>query len=419
MHRHELVGQQGEGREEDDGVFHAVGEDIAVAVHVEVPQQDGSGRDEQHKQETAQVRGVGKVLHVAAAAVEELEQQRLHGQEEHQEQGRPFGKLAQDERSRGLLVQLFGRVEARHPVVCIGRDAARHRVDGQVEVEALFLVGCAQTGGAAQDADLGLCFLVDGGARQARVEEQAGQGDEVQLVAAILIVQADEAVGMLGSMGVEHLEQRLCVVGIDCRVRQGDGVVAQQGVHHRVRYLFAGYGQQCTVCGAFGGHEEQGEENDGDAHVQPEGVHVGVDLAVVELVRQEARAGEHQAQCHPYLAVELVHVLKILADVFPHGLVDVEGILAALVAVHTLQAGAAVHAVGVAGAGVAADASQAHGLDVPSDTSASLSEYFYEFHRLFFILRSSFFIYIASASVASSHSSSTAASRVAMTVNTT
>lgn len=143
MHRHELVGQQGEGREEDDGVFHAVGEDIAVAVHVEVPQQDGSGRDEQHKQETAQVRGVGKVLHVAAAAVEELEQQRLHGQKEHQEQGRPLGQLAEDERGRGLLVQLVSLVEARHPVVRVGRDTARYRVDGQVQVEPLFFVGRA------------------------------------------------------------------------------------------------------------------------------------------------------------------------------------------------------------------------------------------------------------------------------------
>ncbi len=110
-------------------------------------------------------------------------------------------------------------------------------------------------------------------------------------------------------------------------------------------------------------------------------MHVGVDLAVVELVRQEARSGEHQAQRHPYLAVELVHVLEVLADVFPDGLVDVEGVLAALVAVHALQTGAAVHAVGVSGAGVAADASQAHGLDVPSDALPALSECFYEFHR--------------------------------------
>lgn len=266
MHRHELVGQQGEGREEDDGVFHAVGEDIAVAVHVEVPQQDDSGRDEQHKQETAQVRGVGKVLHVAAAAVEELEQQRLHGQEEHQEQGRPLGQLAEDERGRGLLVQLVGRVEARHPVVRVGGDASRHRIDWQVEVEALFLVGRAQAGRAAQDADLGLRLLVDGGARQARVEEQTGQGNEVQFVTAVLVVQADETVGVLGSAGVEHLEQRLRVVGIDRRVREGD-VGTVQDVHHSVRYLFAGYGQQCAVCGTFGGHEEQGKKDDGDAHV--------------------------------------------------------------------------------------------------------------------------------------------------------
>ena len=72
--------------------------------------------------------------------------------------------------------------------------------------------------------------------------------------------------------------------------------------------------------------------------------------------------------------------------VFPHGLVDVEGILAALVAVHALQWGAAVHAVGIAGAGVAADASQAHGLDVPADTAPAFAEYFDEFHCLFFII---------------------------------
>ena len=381
MHRHELVGQQGEGRQEDDGVLHRVGDDVGIALRVEVPQQDGGWRYEQHKQETAQVRGVGKVLHVAAAAVEELEEQRLHGQEEHQEQGRPLGQLAQDERGRGLLVQLFGRVEARHPVVRVGGDAARQRINRQVEVEALFLVGCAQTGGAAQDADLGLCFLVDGGARQARVEEQAGQGDEVQFVTAVLVVQADEAVGLSGSAGFHHAEQRLRVVGIDRGVRQGVGVGTAQDGHHRVRYLFAGYGQQRAVRGSLGAHEEQGEEDDGEAHVEAEGVDVGVDFAVVELVRQEARAGEHQSQRHPYLAVELIDVLEVLADVFPDGLVDVEGILAALVAVHALQRGAAVHAVGVAGAGVAADASQAHGLDVPPDAELSLSECFYEFHR--------------------------------------
>lgn len=381
MHRHELVGQQGEGREEDDGVFHAVGEDIAVAVHVEVPQQDGSGRDEQHKQETAQVRGVGKVLHVAAAAVEELEQQRLYGQEEHQEQGRPLGQLAEDERGRGLLVQLVGRVEARHPVVRVGGDASRHRIDWQVQVEALFLVGRAQAGGAAQEADFRLRILMDGGARQARVEEQAGQGDEVQLVAAVPVVQADEAVGLPCSAGVEHLEQRLRVVGIDGGVRQGVGAGTVQDGHHRVRYLLVGDGEQRAVRGASGSHEEQGEEDDGDAHVEPEGVHIGVDLTVVELVSQEARSGEHQSQRHPYLAVELVHVLEVLADVFPDGLVDVEGILAALVAVHALQRGAAVHAVGVARAGVAANASQARGLDVPADAELSLSECFYEFHR--------------------------------------
>ena len=163
-------------------------------------------------------------------------------------------------------MQLVSLVEARHPVVRVGRDASRHCIDRQVEVKALFIVGRAQAGGAAQEADLRLRLLVDGGARQARVEEQAGQGNEVQFVTAVLIVQADETVGVLGSSGVEHLEQRLSVVGINRRVREGD-VGTIQDVHHRVRYLLAGYGQQCAVCGTFGGHEEQGKEDDGDAHV--------------------------------------------------------------------------------------------------------------------------------------------------------
>lgn len=121
------------------------------------------------------MRGVGKVLHVAAVAVEEFEYQSLYGQEEHQKQGRPLGQLAQDERSRGLLVQLVSLVEVCHPVVRVGCDAACHSVDGQGETELFLFVGHTQPGGAAEDVDFSLCLLADGGTRQARVEEQAGR----------------------------------------------------------------------------------------------------------------------------------------------------------------------------------------------------------------------------------------------------
>ena len=93
----------------------------------------------------------------------------------------------------------------------------------------------------------------------------------------------------------------------------------------------------------------------------------GVDIARVELVGQEARPGDHQPEGHPYLAVKLVHVLNVLADVFPKRQLRVQGILAAAVAIHAFQAGAAILAIDVSGSGFMTDVTQAGQFDAAPD----------------------------------------------------
>ena len=94
-------------------------------------------------------------------------------------------------------------------------------------------------------------------------------------------------------------------------------------------------------------HEEHGEEHHGDAHVQAEGMDVGVDFARVEFGSQEAGAGEEVPQGAPYFGVELVDILEVLAHVLPERLFHVERILAAAVAVHTFKRRTAVFAMRV------------------------------------------------------------------------
>lgn len=80
-------------------------------------------------------------------------------------------------------------------------------------------------------------------------------------------------------------------------------------------------------------------------------MHVGVDFPGIELVGQETRAGEHEPQSLPDFAVELVDIFKVLLEIFPERLVDVEGILSAAMAVHSFQFGTAVLTIGVCGYG--------------------------------------------------------------------
>lgn len=74
---------------------------------------------------------------------------------------------------------------------------------------------------------------------------------------------------------------------------------------------------------------------------------IRIDLAGVELLRQEARAAHQQPQRPPHLAVELVDILEILLNVFPEWLLYVERILSAAVTIHTHERLAAVLAMGI------------------------------------------------------------------------
>ena len=74
---------------------------------------------------------------------------------------------------------------------------------------------------------------------------------------------------------------------------------------------------------------------------------VGIDFAGVELGGQKAGAGEEIPQGTPYLGVELIDVLEVLAHVLPERLFHVERILAAAVAVHAFERRTAVLAAGV------------------------------------------------------------------------
>lgn len=94
-------------------------------------------------------------------------------------------------------------------------------------------------------------------------------------------------------------------------------------------------------------------------------MHVGIDFPGIELVGQEARAGEHEPQGLPDFAVELIDIFKVLFEIFPERLVDVEGILSAAMAVHPFQFGTAVFTIGVSGNGLFADSLEAFQFDEP------------------------------------------------------
>ena len=94
---------------------------------------------------------------------------------------------------------------------------------------------------------------------------------------------------------------------------------------------------------------------------------IRVDFARVELVGQEARTGEHQPESHPDFTVKLVHVLEVLADVFPKRLLSIQGVLPATVTIHAFQAGAAILAVCVSGSGLMSDAAQTNQFNTTPD----------------------------------------------------
>lgn len=107
---------------------------------------------------------------------------------------------------------------------------------------------------------------------------------------------------------------------------------------------------------------------------------IGVDFPGIEFVGEKSRPNKQQTQCHPYLAVELIHVLKILAYVFPYRLVNIEGILSALVAVHSLKRGSAVHTALVSWFGMASDTFQTCSFYIPDYAAVSFLYYIYKFY---------------------------------------
>ena len=92
-------------------------------------------------------------------------------------------------------------------------------------------------------------------------------------------------------------------------------------------------------------------------------MYVGIDFSGVEFIGQESGTGEHQPQGLPDFAIKLIDIFNVLSEVFPEGLVDVEGILSAAMAIHSLQLGTAILAIGVPGYGLFTYSPEAFQLD--------------------------------------------------------
>ena len=92
-------------------------------------------------------------------------------------------------------------------------------------------------------------------------------------------------------------------------------------------------------------------------------MHVGIDFSGVEFISQESGTSKHQPQGLPDFAIKLIDIFNVLSEVFPKRLVDVEGILSAAMAIHTLQPGTAILAIGVPGYGLFTYSPEAFQLD--------------------------------------------------------
>lgn len=204
---------------------------------------------------------------------------------------------------------------------------------------------------------------------EARVEEHARQLDARDAVTRAKRRDVEQRIAPK-VVEVEHFGQSGAVVEVDAGV--GPAPSRAERLDHPLRKAARAVTltAQLLLGGARRHHEEEGEEDHRDEHVEAEGVDVGVDFSGVELRGQEARAAEEQPERLPHLAVELVDVFEILFDVLPEGLLDVEGILSAAVAVHPLQPLAAVLAVGVGRYGELAQPAQAAVFE-PSAQSAA------------------------------------------------
>ena len=94
-------------------------------------------------------------------------------------------------------------------------------------------------------------------------------------------------------------------------------------------------------------------------------MHIGADFSSIKFVRQEAGLAEEKVECLPNFTVKLIDILEILTDIFPKRLLDIKGILTALVTIHTVQLGSAILTIGIRRCFLSANTLQTTIFDMP------------------------------------------------------
>lgn len=236
---------------------------------------------------------------------------------------------------------------------------------------------------------LGLAVLFGGfraqGTAAAPVDRVAGRGDQITLLEQ---KSRDAHLQRVAPRTVDHPGDRLQPPELFARPGHPDGRVLPQqvvvlvipladlerpqhvGIAQFRELLFPGSQRYIDI---LGDEERHGQEEEcRDEHEQPQRVDIGIDLSGDELEGQYARAAEKEPEGLPHLAVELVDVLEILFEVFPEGLLRIERILSAAVAVHAPERLSAVLAVDICRHRMAAYAPQAVVFDPARQGSAPL-----------------------------------------------
>ena len=236
---------------------------------------------------------------------------------------------------------------------------------------------------------LGLAVLFGGfraqGTAAAPVDRVAGRGDQIALLEQ---ESRDAHLQRVAPRTVDHPGDRLQPPELFARPGHPDGRVLPQqvvvlvipladlerpqhvGIAQLRELLFPGAQRYIDI---LGDEERHGQEEEcRDEHEQPQRVDIGIDLSGNELEGQYARAAEKEPEGLPHLAVELVDVLEILFEVFPEGLLRIERILSAAVAVHAPERLSAVLAVDICRHRMAAYAPQAVVFDPARQGSAPL-----------------------------------------------
>lgn len=72
-------------------------------------------------------------------------------------------------------------------------------------------------------------------------------------------------------------------------------------------------------------------------------------LPCIEFICQKAWTAKKHPQSNPQFTVELIYILEILKDILPERLFGIQGILAAIVTIHSFKDSAAIAAVPICG----------------------------------------------------------------------